>query len=204
MNELMVNIDAVKEILNTSSQSAAAAFRAVVDADVAVHVSQVELVDKTVMNHTRCCFLVNAQTMTMRFDGMLNGLSVMTFTDRAVRLLTEKFFGKIEDTVEQALMSEGLVIEVGNIVLNAFMGAIGNAMGIQLEYQVPEMSTFNVVEIINQMETPKLLVAHAELNVVGLDLTQEILVSLSLPSFQALVTMTEQFIPTHTSLALSE
>ena len=66
-----------------------------------------------------------------------------------VLFLLTRLLGDEEDFEEEgSLEQEGLLLEVGNIVLNGVMGSLSNSISDQLEYSIPELAKSNSISHI--------------------------------------------------------
>jgi len=76
--------------------------------------------------------------VSMSFDGVFSGNSGLILPEQDALRLVAALAGDRQDATALDEMRVGALTEVGNIVLNAILGSIANALGGGLDYTVPD------------------------------------------------------------------
>jgi chemotaxis protein CheC len=75
--------------------------------------------------------------VSMAFDGSLKGDSILVFNRESALRLVKRIAGDDLGTSGFDFISEGVLTEIGNIVLNNVLGSISNALEFSLNFVVP-------------------------------------------------------------------
>ena len=136
-------------------------------------------------------------TVDLSFTGTLNGACKLLFpSDSALKLVRS-----ISDQPEQEgeadfdAMSEGVLKEIGNIVLNSVIGVLGNTLDVQLHYSVPVFKQYQLDDL-NQSglisDDNVGLLARIQFNIETMDVTGEILTIFKMTSFAQLLDLVDK------------
>ena len=80
--------------------------------------------------------------ITQTFDGVVHGRMSLCFPEQSSLALAQILSGGSMGHQDQLdVESSGILLEVGNIVLNGVMGSLSNAMKTNLVYSIPELQT---------------------------------------------------------------
>lgn len=133
-----VKIDALQEMVNIGVGRAAAILNAMLHAHVGLSVPKVEiLLPEELAPRVRDLGKGTLSIVRLGFKGSFSGMASLVFSsDSAARLVAhiteEEDLGYDLDAIRI-----GTLTEVGNIVLNGVMGAVGNEIARQIFYTVP-------------------------------------------------------------------
>lgn len=137
-------LDALTELVNIGVGRAAASLSELVGKRIELSIPQV-----------RVCLGPEGQTLvqslcrqpdtviTQTFRGTLNGTSSLCFSKASSVSLAELLSGTTHGAAELDAELSGILLEVGNIMINGVMGALSNAFSAVLHYSVPELQTTN-------------------------------------------------------------
>ena len=75
--------------------------------------------------------------VTLPFDGPVSGSSSLLFPAESAAKLAGIISDEDDEDEDSDLLKEGILMEVGNIVLNAIMGSLGNIFELQISYSFP-------------------------------------------------------------------
>jgi chemotaxis protein CheC len=138
--------DALVELVNIGVGRAAAALSDLAAARVELSVPNVIICSLEELKIQVESNLEPFETLICQdFKGGLSGRAVLAFP-RTSALKFVQLLGNLSAVpVERDLDLSGILMEVGNIVLNSVMGSIGNISGVKLACLLPEVSTDNSV-----------------------------------------------------------
>jgi chemotaxis protein CheC len=125
------------------------------------------------------------------FEGNIDGRASILFNQNSSLLLASTLAGNDEKPEELDVELSGILLEVGNIVLNSVMGSFSNSIKTLLKYSVPEMTTTkSVMNVMAMRNIPDstLLIANVNFRVSGQDMHGSIMIVFSLLSVQRIVT----------------
>jgi chemotaxis protein CheC len=158
-----LQLDYLKEIINIGVGRSANVLNKVVKNRVMLQVPIVEMI-KVQEIDKRIGYPVDKMLsiVSMNFQGELTGRSELIFPStsavKIVDLLTDKTYPNLEmDDLRSSSLNE-----VGNIVLSALIGTIGNILKIRFKYSIPKYKECYSSEIVNSYDSEAEYVIFAE------------------------------------------
>ena len=155
MRLLPSQVDSLKEMVNIGVGHAAGVLNAMLNSRVKLHVPVVEMMSHEELQ-TKIQSMGNGNLSSVRlgFKGPFSGNASLVFpADGAIKLVSI-LTGSEPGSRDLDAMRVGTLTEVGNIVLNGVMGAIGNELKLHVFYSVPIYvdNPFEVILSISQAE----------------------------------------------------
>ena len=138
MRLLPSQVDSLKEMVNIGVGHAAGVLNAMLNSRVKLHVPVVEMMSHEELQ-TKIQSMGNGNLSSVRlgFKGPFSGNASLVFpADGAIKLVSI-LTGSEPGSRDLDAMRVGTLTEVGNIVLNGVMGAIGNELKLHVFYSVP-------------------------------------------------------------------
>lgn len=131
-------IDSLKEMVNIGVGHAAGVLNAMLHSHVTLHVPEVEVLTGGELAH-KVRLLGNETLSSVRlgFKGPFSGNASLVFPSESAVKLVSMLTGDETGAYDLDAIRVGTLTEVGNIVLNGVMGAIGNELKLQIFYSVP-------------------------------------------------------------------
>jgi chemotaxis protein CheC len=144
-------IDVLKELMNMGVGRSIAALHDLVHSHIVMDIPKVEVLSAgDAAQRIQGLGLTDVSTINLRFDGPFSGVSSLYFpadeADKFVSLLASRVAESGEGT---ELLRSGVLMEVGNIVLNGVMGIFGNVLGRHFTFSVPDYFEGSSAEILN-------------------------------------------------------
>lgn len=134
-----VRADALAEMINIGAGRAAAALSELVGARVVLEVPQVRLAPPSCLAAEAPELADNANTAVVQvFEGLAQGRAALVVPRQSSLILARLLGGSENSDDEFTVEVSGVMAEVGNIVLNAVLGSIGNLLETELRYTVPQ------------------------------------------------------------------
>lgn len=127
------------KILNLGVTQAAEVLNEMIQSQIKLEVIQIDIISPEIIenpqktNNDHRLF----SSVTLHFKGPFSGQTSLIFPTEAVPSLVPLLFGE-EEIADLETVKIGTLSELGNIVLNGVMGAIGNQLAQHFEYAVPE------------------------------------------------------------------
>ncbi len=147
--------DALKEFLNISIGQAAHLFSQLVGHRIELSIPKVNLLSiKEEEEHYPEIFSSDTRgqilTSSIQFNQSFTGKAVLLFPMEKTQLLIHLFLGEEKREEDESMylneMDYDALKEIGNILLNAIMGSLGDLLGIKLIYHPPEVKRMLLTE----------------------------------------------------------
>jgi len=134
-NDLM---DALREIINIGVGKAAGTLNELLAHHISLEVPQIIIIhpndlDAHIANQSE----EMVSLVSLQFSGQFSGLSTLLFTSDSASKLVDLLIGEEVPGDDLDAIKTGTLTEVGNILLNAVMGSIGNILDSRLNYAIP-------------------------------------------------------------------
>lgn len=136
-------------------------------------------------------------SVEMRFSGEYEGSANVILPVDSAKQLASLLIHEDPDSATIEEMKDGLMIEVGNIILNAIMGSFGNILDAPLDYHMPRSYQGNVEGIYGQLDKQRynqVLVCHTNFSIRGKNISGDILIMYEMGSFDKLSDMLNKMI----------
>lgn len=191
--------DAFQEYMNVGIGKAGELLSQLVQSRIDLTVPYIELLSMRDNKHkiVEVCLADQSDgqviSTSLHFGQQFHGRAHLLFPMSKVHRLLDYFIGdELPEVQEQPRFSEthlDIMREIGNVVLNAVLGSIGNLLELRLEYQVPDVEFFNLHELEVAVEANEtyLVIIQTSFHVRDSNITGAILILLSLDSITLLV-----------------
>ncbi|QDU81126.1 flagellar motor switch protein [Polystyrenella longa] len=184
MNTTVEQLDALAEIINIGTGRAAAALSEITDSWIELSVPRVVACSpRDVSLHVDQTDSDSQTLICQKFQGGLNGQASLSFPSKSALSLAH-FVGDVEDEADEFDFDlEGILEEVGNIVLNAVLGSVSNLFECGLDYSLPEF--LPQIDLLSYMqnnvteeagEELTILVANANFNIASRDIRGSLII----------------------------
>jgi chemotaxis protein CheC len=148
MRLLPSQVDSLKEMVNIGVGHAAGVLNAMLNSRVKLHVPVVEMMSyEELQSKIQSMGNGGLSSVRLGFKGPFSGNASLVFPAEGAVKLVSVLTGSEAGSSDLDAMQVGTLTEVGNIVLNGVMGAIGNELKLHVFYSVP-MYVDNPFEII--------------------------------------------------------
>lgn len=203
-----VQQDALKEYMNIFIGEAASLLSEMVNQKINLSIPEIQLVslsdNKGEAFHSMPSFLKShVVSSSIKFGTHFSGKADLVFPMDRSKLLVNLCMGEEEfmgEEDEQASLTDtdfDAIREVGNIILNAVVGGLGNLMKVKLDYHLPEVEVLYFPDTENDLlrqEGNYLLVIHNAFSVAQFQVDGAILVILSMGSINYLLNKIDQIV----------
>ena len=205
----MLNIeqkDTLKEFINIAVGDAASLLSEMVNKRVRLSIPEVNLInleeesdfDKHLLPQDLQGHVVSS---SIRFGTQFNGRAQLIFPADKSKLLVAMCLGEEElDSISSDELTDAdfdVIREIGNVILNAVVGGLGNLLEVKIEYDLPEVSMLSLVEIeeeVNVAEDKYLLIIHNDFVVEEATVKGSVLVMMSIYSISYLLNKIDQIV----------
>lgn len=129
----------------------------------------------------------------VELSGELSGIMMLILKERFIKQIVGKVLsGKIEDLLAMGEMEQSLLVEIGNIMLSAYVNALYSLTNIQINLSVPQMAVNMLGGILSLpmammgIESDKLMMISGRFFMNGEEMDNDILL---LPDIKSLNTL---------------
>lgn len=186
--------DALTEVFNIGVGQAASMLSDLISTRIILRVPNVTICPRNLSRENlRENGLDNPTTIMQKFNGPINGQACLLFPEHDGLTLANLLSD--DDNPADALNSEssGILLEVGNIVLNGVMGSLSNLLDYRFNYEVPRiLENVPVIDVLaNTPDGPadnaSLLLANTLFKVADQDIAGSILIAFEIGAVESLL-----------------
>lgn len=188
-----MEIDALTEIVNIGVGRAANSLGDIIGEHVLLKVPYVHVFPLEKLSEALSFFKKERHTSVLQaFHGDFTGTSALVFPpESAVRLVSALTGGEIDSPTLDAVRS-GTLVEIGNIVINAILGTMGNMLKSSFIFSLPEYREINNIVDILSVDSPQkknglIMLAEANFNISTLEVNGFIFILFKLDSIKSLI-----------------
>jgi chemotaxis protein CheY-P-specific phosphatase CheC len=184
LNLNSLNSNCLSEIIARAAEQAAIALQDIVNQPVDLFFPEVRLINESGDVEVLGELIDKPGTVVkLKFDGGLKGAGFLIFSDGQDQKLVNGLVGQNGLLKEQlAETSEGIFNEVGNVLLNIYVGTIANQVKARVTYDVPHLFIHEnkkkwALELIRSHIPPQqLLLLKSSLGLGNLEITAHIVI----------------------------
>ncbi len=145
--------DAIVELVNLGIGKAAKALSDIIREEVILSVPEIKFVNyDDLLQHMKDIDGDTPAAVTQSFSGDFSGKAMLLFPEQSgISLVKQMLRGSVTDDNIASLEEEALM-EIGNIILNACFGQIGNLLSTDLDGSLPHYLKSSVEVILNEVE----------------------------------------------------
>lgn len=192
-----MEIDALTEMVNIGVGRAANSLSDIIGEHVLLKVPRVQVYSLDNLSDAISGFEKDKHASVLQaFHGDFTGTSALVFPpESAVRLVKALTGGQVDSSTLDAVRS-GTLVEIGNIVINAILGTMGNMLDSSFVFSLPEYREIrNIADIIagagtgSREEKGLIMLAEANFNISTLEINGFIFIVFKLESIKNLIQM---------------
>ncbi|MDF1579977.1 MAG: chemotaxis protein CheC [Desulfuromonadales bacterium] len=147
-------LDALKEVVNVGVGRAAASLNELLEAHIELdvpavlilHPEHIDLQSTSLGSEQVACVRLN-------FEGSFAGTAALLFPPQSAINLVSALTGSDEDALQMNAVMAGTLSEVGNIVINAVIGSIGNLLEQAFEYSLTNYLEGYIKDLLRAPDT---------------------------------------------------
>ncbi|MBP1626418.1 MAG: CheC, inhibitor of methylation [Holophagaceae bacterium] len=126
------------------------------------------------------------------FTGKVGGAASILFPVESARNLVGLLTGGLLSNEELDLEREAALTEVGNILINGVMGTIGNIIGVEIRYHLPEYVECHADELPQVFQQRDLMLAVVLIAISGQEIKGHLVLLFDIPSMDSLAAIIEE------------
>lgn len=176
--------DALAEMINIGSGLAAAALSDLIGMRIELTVPTIRLMAAADLAGEAPPL---STTVVQEFAGDICGCAALMFPRSSGIVLAQLLMGEEEARDELDIELTGVLLEVGNIVLNGVLGSLSNAIRANFCYSVPELVRSLTARVAGSEETEEVLVADVQFSVEQKEVRGTVVIVFSAGSVQKVI-----------------
>jgi chemotaxis protein CheC len=186
-------LDALCELLNLGMGHAAGLLSDLTGTTITLEVPSIKLVDAEDL-HGAGADRTLVSSVGLDFRGRVSGRAALVFPPESARNLVALVNGDAAGDEPMDEMRIGVLSEVGNIILNAVMGAMSNMLDAGFEYSVAEFSEEPFDVLIGSQSPANGLVAQTRFSIQSCLIQGEVLVLLEIGALHRLLAAVDRMV----------
>lgn len=194
MDKIGMKEDILKEIININVGQAASLLSEMVNKKIELKVPKLRILDgETDFSQEDCPNLLKGALMvsSIKFENELNGKAELIFPANHIKELTSLCTGEECFDLETFTDTDFDVIkELGNIILNAVIGGLGNFLNMNIDYSMPEVKLFDTIEVQEVLKKKKkanILILFVNFKIGGTQVNGALIVTFTIDSMRDLM-----------------
>lgn len=192
-------LDALKELINIGIGQAAGMLGEMIEFPIQLQIPEIELLSPLELQNQLKERLGTKPlaAVQMGFSGSFTGSAQLIFPTDSAATLVSILTGEDANSPDLDFLKISTLNEVGNIVVNGVMGAIGNVLDRRLDYALPSYLEEDVEHLLPVEQAQKdtaVLLVRARFNVEELQVKGDIVLFFDVGSFEALLQAIEAVI----------
>jgi len=185
-------MDALTELINIGYARAAAALSELTGHRISLLVPEVEVhLIPEIAESLQKVIKGDVVSVNQIFSGPINGNALLLLDREAAMLLNQLLTDRAEKSDLDGAARE-VITELGNIVLNACLGAFGNLLKVQVTFTVPSLQVESVQRVIRSItvagtELEYALIIHTRFHVRASNVSGYLVIILGVTSLKTLI-----------------
>ena len=166
--------DVLNELINIGFGRAASSLSMLVSQRVLLNVPRIQICNLEQIG-VSLNTLSNGQLVNVHqiFRGKLTGHAMLLLDINSASMLVDLMNGGVGQSGPITAISQEVLAEIGNIVINAFLGAFGNLLKIHLTFTVPLLKTETLVQLLQSLLKGDRGSRYAMMVKIGFQLSQQ-------------------------------
>lgn len=184
--------DALTELINIGYARAAAALSDLTGHRISLEVPEVAIhLISEIKERLSKVILGEVASVNQIFSGPITGNAILLL-DREAAMLLNRLLTDRSNTQELDGAAREVITEVGNIVLNACLGAFGNLLKVQVTFTVPYLQIETVQKVLSSItvsgdELEYALIIHTRFHMRTSDVSGYLVIILGVTSLERLM-----------------
>ena len=184
--------DALTELINIGYARAAAALSDLTGHRISLEVPEVAIhLIQEIKEKLQRVIIGEVASVNQVFSGPITGNAILLL-DREAAMLLNRLLTDRSDTPELDGAAREVITEVGNIVLNACLGAFGNLLKVQVTFTVPYLQIETVQKVLSSItvagdELEYALIIHTRFHMRTSDVSGYLVIILGVTSLERLL-----------------
>jgi len=199
MSELSeIEHDALTEIANMAVGRSAGVLNEMIGLEVALSVPRVLILDQSNLpEHVGNLQGKELTLIQQGFDGPLSGLASIAFPEHKSLELVRLLLGEEMSLEEVVELEQEALQEMGNVILNSFLGTFGNEFGVNISSEIPkfhkDMDAHSLIGDTGETGVSVIFI-HVDFCVRAENIDGYLVLAVSIPTMKNLETLVKSYV----------
>ncbi len=186
--------DILKEFFNIAVGKAADLLSQMLNKRILLSIPSVKIIKTSsqvnIKDYFQNSFDGTLMVSSISFQKDIKGLANLIFPAKKMRTIINLSLGEnlhYNSSLDFTELDFDVTKEIGNVILNSIMGEMGNLLGKDLEYTLPDVQVFNLEEFLKRIRESKYvnsLILNISFTIKDINVAGAIIVNLSIDSFK--------------------
>jgi chemotaxis protein CheC len=191
-------IDTITEIVNIGVGKGSASLSQMIDGEILLNVPYVNVISfEQILEELQKFNVDNVHAVELTFTGEYAGSANVILSTESASHLASLLIHEDPNSDAVNQMKDGIIIEVGNIILNAIMGSFGNILNAPLDYHMPKSFQGDINGLYGTLDKKKfnqILICRTNFTTRGKNISGEILIMYEMNSFDRLTKVLDSLV----------
>ncbi|GAB4480780.1 MAG: chemotaxis protein CheC [Anaerolineales bacterium] len=160
MNLSPEQMDKLTELVNIAFGRAAASLSSLVHQRIILAAPEIIVCPTEDLQHSLDLISPDVTTVHQIFSGWLNGDAILLLDRESASILVNLLSGLPPEPKPLTTSDREAIIEVGNILLNAFIGTLGNLLKIKIQFTVPRLHIEPIQDLVNSLHVGQIEIRY--------------------------------------------
>ena len=190
--------DALTEITNMAIGRSAGVLNEMIGQEVILSVPQVLILDQSKLSGHLTTLQGHDLTVVQQgFDGPLSGLASIAFPEQKSLELVRLLLGEEMSLEEIVELEQEALQEMGNVILNSFLGTFGNEFGVNISSEIPKFhKDVDSGSLISNVSTSSvsIIFIHVDFYVKEKNIDGYLVLAVSIPTMEKLANLIKSYV----------
>ncbi|MDX8396460.1 MAG: chemotaxis protein CheX [Mariprofundaceae bacterium] len=181
--------DLITELVNVGVGRAASTLNSLIGHHIMLQVPQILVLNQQEMKQYTHDYDDAIATVTMPFHGPFIGNAALIFPQQSASTLVAVLTDESPNSTELDAVRAGTLTEIGNILINAVIGSMGNMLDANIEYSLPDYMEGSMHDFLNleANRAPAVLVAQTTFSINELEVKGDFMLFFDVASFDTFI-----------------
>ena len=193
-----IELDALTEIANMAIGRSAGVLNEMIGQEVVLSVPQVLILDQSKLSdHVTNMQGHDLTVVQQGFDGPLSGLASIAFPEKKSLELVRLLLGEEMSLEEIVELEQEALQEMGNVILNSFLGTFGNEFGVNISSEIPKFyKDVGSARLIGDVNTSSvsIIFIHVDFYVKEKNIYVYLFLAVSIPTLEKLLILIKDYV----------
>lgn len=180
--------DAVAEIVNIGIDKGSATLSQMLDEEILLRVPEIKLISfAQILEEFENIDTNTYHAVDMQFFGKYDGLASFILSTHSANQLAALLTKEDPESEDLIPIKDGVIIEVGSIILNAVMSSFANILAVPFDYRIPQSFEGEVGDLYKKLDIEKFnqtLVCQTQLSLEDKKIEGKIVILCEIESFE--------------------
>ena len=182
--------DTITEIINIGVGKGSAALYDMIQTEIILRVPYINVINYDgLLKEIDEIESDKVHSVELQFKGQYKGFSNIIVSSNSASTLSGLLTDMDPNSIELKEIQDGIIVEVGNIILNAIMGSFGNILETSIDFEIPKSyigQKSNLFQYLDREKYDQILVCKTDFSIRSKNISGKILIVYEINSFNKL------------------